>query len=76
MTKKKDRKQPAYACSDTIGYIKVMLLRKPKLNESREFQSKARSSYNDECGRVSNHHIENYKVEHLVEKSTGQLGYK
>ena len=76
MTKKKDTKQPAYACSDTIGYLKVMLLRKPKLNESREVQSKPRSSYNDEYGRVSSHYTENYKAEHLVDKSTDQLGYK
>ena len=76
MTKKKDTKQPAYACSDTIGYLKVMLLSKPKFNESREVQSKARSSYNDKYGRVSSHYTENYKAEQLVDKSTGQLGYK
>ncbi|KAM1025703.1 hypothetical protein ACFX2I_038713 [Malus domestica] len=65
MTKKKDTKQPVYACSDTIGYLKVMPLSKSKLNESREVQSKARSSYNDEYDRVSSHYTENYKVEHL-----------
>ncbi|KAM1004677.1 hypothetical protein ACFX2I_004815 [Malus domestica] len=42
-----------------------MPLSKPKLNESREVQSKARSSYNDEHGRVSSHYTENYKAEHL-----------
>ncbi|KAB2632682.1 hypothetical protein D8674_028929 [Pyrus ussuriensis x Pyrus communis] len=68
-------KQPAYACSDTIGYLKVMLLGKPKLNESKEVQSKAQSSYNDEYSGVSSHSIENYKAEQLVGKSTGQLGY-
>ncbi|KAM2721011.1 hypothetical protein EV2_042135 [Malus domestica] len=76
MTKKKDTKQPVYTCSDTIGYLKVMLLSKPKLNESREVQSKARSSYNNEYGRVSNHYTENYKAKQLVDKSTAQLGYK
>ena len=76
MTKKKDTKQLAYACSDTIGYLKVMPLSKPKLNESREVQSKARSSDNDEYDRVSSHYTENYKVEQLMDKSTDQLGYK
>ncbi|RXI00631.1 hypothetical protein DVH24_000865 [Malus domestica] len=32
MAKKKDTEKPVYACSDTIGYLKVMLLSKPKLN--------------------------------------------
>ncbi|KAM2333342.1 hypothetical protein ACFXTH_011044 [Malus domestica] len=42
-----------------------MPLSKPKLNEFREVQSKARSSYNDEYDRVSSHYIENYKAEQL-----------
>ena len=74
--KKKDTKQSEYACSDTIGYLKVMSSSKPKLNESREIQGKARSSYNDEHGRVSSHYTENYKAEQFVDKSTNQLGYK
>ncbi|RXH85181.1 hypothetical protein DVH24_041949 [Malus domestica] len=49
----------------TIGYLKVMPLSKPKLNESREVQSKARSSYNDEYDRVSSHYTENYKAEQV-----------
>ncbi|TQD98869.1 hypothetical protein C1H46_015512 [Malus baccata] len=53
-----------------------MPLSKPNLNESKEVQSKARSSYNDEYGGVSSHYAKNYKVEQLVDKSTGQLGYK
>ena len=76
MTKKKDTKQLEYACSDTIGHLKVMPLSKPKLNESKEVQSKARSSYKDEYGRVSSHYTEKYKVEQLMNKSTDQLGYK
>ena len=63
MIEKKDTKQSVYACSDTIGYLKVMLLSKPKLNESREVQSKARSSYKDEYGKVLDHYTENYKAE-------------
>ena len=58
MTKKKDTKQPKYACSDTFGYLEVMLWSKPKLNESREVQSKARSSYKDEYCRVSSRYTE------------------
>ncbi|KAM2602250.1 hypothetical protein TB1_039674 [Malus domestica] len=58
-------KQHVYACSDTIGYLKVMPLSKPKFNESRKVQSKARSSYNDEYGIVSSHYTENYRAEHL-----------
>ena len=73
---KKDTKQPVYACSDTIGYHKVMPLSKPKQNESKEVQSIARSSYNDEYGGISSHFTENYKAEHLMDKSTDQLGYK
>ncbi|KAM1951846.1 hypothetical protein ACFX15_006403 [Malus domestica] len=61
---------------DTIGYLKVMPLSKPKLNESREVQSKARSSYNDEYGRTSCHYTENYKAGQLTDKSTDQLGHK
>ena len=63
MTKRKGTKQSVYACSDTIGYLKVMLLSKLKLNESIEVQSKARSSYKDEYDEVLNHYTENYKVE-------------
>ncbi|KAB2618820.1 hypothetical protein D8674_014689 [Pyrus ussuriensis x Pyrus communis] len=63
MTKKKDTKQSVYAGRDTIGYLKVMPLDKPKLNESREVQ-------------ISSHYTENYKAKQLVDKSTGQLGYK
>ncbi|KAM1568677.1 hypothetical protein ACFX15_033365 [Malus domestica] len=74
MTKKKDTKQPANVCSGTIGYLKVMPLRKPKFNEFREVQSKARSLYNDEYGRASSHYTENYKTEQVVDKSTSQLG--
>ncbi|KAM2353605.1 hypothetical protein ACFX1X_008429 [Malus domestica] len=61
---------------DIIGYLKIMPLSKPKLNESREVQSKAQSSYNDEYGRVSIHYTENYKAEQLIDKSTSQLSYK
>ncbi|TQD85096.1 hypothetical protein C1H46_029380 [Malus baccata] len=50
-----------------------MLLSKPKLNESREVQSKARSSYNDEHGRVSSPYTENYKVEHLGGKQEAKF---
>ncbi|KAB2608136.1 hypothetical protein D8674_011304 [Pyrus ussuriensis x Pyrus communis] len=53
MTKKKDTKQLAYACSDTIGYLRVMFLSKPKLDKSKKVQSKARSSYNDAYALVS-----------------------
>ncbi|KAM2603693.1 hypothetical protein TB1_040932 [Malus domestica] len=42
-----------------------MPLSKSKLNEPREVQSKARSSYNDEYDRVSSHYAENYKAEQL-----------
>ncbi|KAM1545047.1 hypothetical protein ACFX15_044770 [Malus domestica] len=49
----------------TIGYLKVMPLSKPKLNESREVQSKAQSSYNDEYDRVSSHYTKNYKAEQV-----------
>ncbi|RXH83591.1 hypothetical protein DVH24_005844 [Malus domestica] len=76
MTKKNNTKQSEYANSSTIGYLKVMPLSKPKLNESREVQSKARSSYKDEYGGVSSHYTENYKAEQFVDKSTGRLGYK
>ncbi|KAB2601954.1 hypothetical protein D8674_002959 [Pyrus ussuriensis x Pyrus communis] len=75
MTRKKDMKQSVYACSDTIGYLKVMPLSKPKLNESRKVQSKAQFSYNDEYGGISSHYTENYKAEQLMDKSIGQLGY-
>ncbi|KAM2623626.1 hypothetical protein TB2_028111 [Malus domestica] len=50
---------------NTIGYLKVMPLSKPRLNESREVHSKPRSSYNEEYDRVSSHYTENYKAEHL-----------
>ncbi|RXH89421.1 hypothetical protein DVH24_031778 [Malus domestica] len=40
MTKKKDTKQPAYACNDTIGYLKVMLLSKPSLMSLEKFRVK------------------------------------
>ncbi|CAN6557058.1 unnamed protein product [Malus baccata var. baccata] len=76
MTKKNNTKQSEYANSGTIGYLKVMPLSKPKPNESREVQSKARTSYKDEYGGVSNHYTENYKAEQFVDKSTGWLGYK
>ena len=59
-----------------LATLKWCLSSKPKLNESREVQSKARSSYKDEYGRVSSHYTENYKAEQLVNKSTGPLGYK
>ncbi|KAM2574559.1 hypothetical protein TB2_006494 [Malus domestica] len=74
MTKKKDTKHPANVCSGTTGYLKMMPLRKPKFNESREIQSKARSSYNDEYGTASSHYTENYEAEQVVDKSTSQLG--
>ncbi|KAM2465811.1 hypothetical protein ACFX1W_004860 [Malus domestica] len=61
---------------DRIGCLKMMPLSKPKLNESREVQSKAQSLYNDEYGRVSIHYTENYKAEQLMYNSTSQLIYK
>ena len=61
MTKKKDTKQLVYACSVMIGYLKVMLWSKPKLNVSKEIQRKARSSYHNKYGRAIT--LKNYKTE-------------
>ncbi|TQD70812.1 hypothetical protein C1H46_043654 [Malus baccata] len=76
MTKKKDTKQSVNVCSGTIGYLKVLLLSKPKLNEFREIQSKF--DLHTMMNMVESQPItlNTYKAEQFVDKSTGQLGYK